>query len=130
MADDNDQSQQPTFWHGLMAGLQSGLNQAPSNPLVNIGLGLMSAAKPGGNVGDALMLANQQTMQNRGLMQQQQLFQAKLPGLQRYYNRLAQMPNMSAPGSSSSSVPSMSMDPQAAVDTGTLGAAMGIEGAS
>lgn len=49
----------------------SGLNQAPGNPLVNIGLGLMSAAKPYGNVGDALMQANSQTLQNRGMMQQQ-----------------------------------------------------------
>jgi hypothetical protein len=64
---DSDDTPQPTFMHGLMAGLQS----APANPLVNMGLGLMSAAKPFGNVGDALMQANQQTIQNRGAMQQQ-----------------------------------------------------------
>jgi hypothetical protein len=65
MADSTQQ--QPTFWSGLMAGL----NNTASNPLTNIGLGLMSAAKPFGNVGDSLMNANQQTLQNRGMQQQQ-----------------------------------------------------------
>src|SRR5580692_2281972 len=64
-----DQDQQQSFWGGLMQGL----NSAPANPMVNLGLGLMSAAKPFGNVGDSLMQANQATIQNRGAMQQQDL---------------------------------------------------------
>lgn len=67
MADQDQTDQQPTFWHGLMSGLQ----QAPANPLVNMGLGLMQAAAPFGNVGTSLMNANAATIQNRGAMQQQ-----------------------------------------------------------
>lgn len=65
MADSN----QPTFMSGLMAGL----NNLPSSPLYNIGLGLLSAAKPFGNVGDSLLQANQATLQNQLARQQQQM---------------------------------------------------------
>src|ERR1700685_4527790 len=67
MADQDSSTPHPTFMSGLMAGL----GNLGSNPLFNIGAGLMSAAKPFGNVGDSLMQANQQTIQNRGAMQQQ-----------------------------------------------------------
>jgi hypothetical protein len=63
MADSNNQ--QPTFLTGLMAGL----NGVGSNPLFNIGMGLMSAARPFGNVGESLMQANQQTAQNQAAQQ-------------------------------------------------------------
>lgn len=56
---------QPSFLDGLMSGL-NGLGQ---NPLFNIGMGLMSAAKPYGNVGDSLMQANQTTMANQSAAQ-------------------------------------------------------------
>ena len=76
--EDNQPAVHPTFWHGLFAGLQSGvqqlngaLEQAPASGLYNAGLGLMSAAKPFGNVGDSLMQSGQQAIQNRGAMQQQ-----------------------------------------------------------
>jgi hypothetical protein len=60
-----DDSAPPSFLQGLMSGLSG------TNPLVNAGLGLMSAAKPYGNVGDALMNANQQTIANQGARQAQ-----------------------------------------------------------
>lgn len=51
----------------------AGLNSMPENPLFNMGLGLMSAARPFGNVGESLMQANQQTLQNRAARQKYQL---------------------------------------------------------
>jgi hypothetical protein len=53
----------------FMGGLMAGLNGLGTSPLFNIGMGLMSAAKPYGNVGDSLMAANQATMQNRAAAQ-------------------------------------------------------------
>jgi hypothetical protein len=88
---DSSQSQSP-FWSGLM----SGLNDMPSNPLFNMGLGLMDAARPFGNVGESLMKANQATLanqtarQNLGMNQlQMQMLKAKLPGMQAYFQGLS-----------------------------------------
>jgi hypothetical protein len=79
MADQSDPSQPSSgFWGGLM----SGLTNAPANPLYNMGLGLMSAAKPFGNVGDSLMQANQATIANRGAMQQQAINKYQLQKMQ------------------------------------------------
>src|SRR5665213_565804 len=74
----SDNSTSPSFLGGLMAAFQGsqsapGLQNAGTSPLMNLGLGLMSAAAPHlylpGNVGDALMGANQATLQNRQAQQ-------------------------------------------------------------
>ena len=54
----------------FLGGLMASLSAAPANPLWNMGLGIMSAGKPGGNLGDSLMQAGNATMQNRAAMQQ------------------------------------------------------------
>lgn len=122
----------------------AGLNDMPSNPLVNMGLGLMQAAAPFGNVGTSLMNANQQTLQNQQARQnlgmnrmQMQMLQAKLPVLQSYFQRAQGMmnraPNGAAPTAPTTGGPApngMSIDPQDALDTGTLGAMVGAPGAA
>lgn len=91
MADDS----QPSFWGGLLAGLNNTANQLPTNGLFNLGMGLVSASKPFGNVGDSLMKANQETLQNKMGVQQlqtnalnQQLLRSKVPGMQAYFQGL------------------------------------------
>lgn len=69
MATGDDTTDGQSFWGGLMTGLNSAANNLPTNPLVNLGLGLMSAAKPFGNLGDSLMQANQATLQNQAARQ-------------------------------------------------------------
>lgn len=56
----------------------AGLNNLPTNPLFNMGLGLMDAARPFGNVGESLMRANQATMQNRSAAQEQAIRQQQI----------------------------------------------------
>lgn len=141
MADDG------SFWGGLMQGLQGAASDSATNPLFNMGLGLMSAAKPYGNVGDSLMQANQQTLQNRQSQQNlgmnrlnMQMLQAKLPVLQAYMQRAQGLMNPgqqsanavpgSAPGPLSGAPSGMSINPQDALDTGTLGAMVGAPGAA
>jgi hypothetical protein len=91
----------PSFLGGLMAALQGsqsapGLQNAGTSPLMNMGLGLMSAAAPHlyvrGNVGEALANAQQATMQNRAAQQnmgmndlQMQMLRAQLPLTQATY---------------------------------------------
>ena len=87
-----------------MAALQGsqsapGLQNVGTSPLMNMGLGLMSAAAPHlytrGNVGEALANAQQATMQNRAAQQnmgmndlQMQMLKAKIPGMQAYFQGL------------------------------------------
>ena len=120
MADQSDPSQPSSgFWGGLM----SGLTNAPANPLYNMGLGLLSAAKPFGNVGDSLMQANQATIANRGAMQQQAINKFQLQRAQQLwpaYKSVADMlPQMLGLGGasqqqgSSAAAPSQSAPPAA-----------------
>jgi hypothetical protein len=106
----------PSFLDGLM----SGLNGAPTNPMINLGLGLMAAAKPGGNVGEALLGAQQSLMQNRAAAQQlgmnqlnMQMLKAKLPGMQAYFQGLSQLQPSQA-GSSAASLGAGPTAPSAA----------------
>jgi hypothetical protein len=69
MASSDDTSSGPSFWSGLMAGLNNTANDLPTNGLFNVGMGLMQAAAPFGNVGTSLMNANQQTLQNQAARQ-------------------------------------------------------------
>jgi hypothetical protein len=100
----------PSFMGGLMAALSQGLQgqqsapgaaNAGTSPIMNMGLGLMSAAAPHlytrGNVGEALMGAQQATMQNRLAAQQQQMgdislqrAQAQMPMIQGISRFIAQ----------------------------------------
>jgi hypothetical protein len=142
---------EPTFMQGLM----SALNAAPSNPLANLGLGLMQAGGPPApyqNLGSSLMGAQRQTLENQGIQQQlgmgrlnMEMLRARLPGMEAYYNSLGnltakqgQAPSgvPSAPPSTPFSPPSIpsapagAIDPMAALNTGTAGAAYGMPGAA
>lgn len=160
----------PSFLGGLMAALQSsqsapGLQNAGTSPLLNMGLGLMSAAAPHlyvrGNVGEALMGAQQATMQNRSAYQQQAMndlqtekLKAMLPGLEAYYKGAAGLMGGSqggpmGPPPGTNAAPSgialpqgpmaapqgappmggMSIDPQTALNLGTMGSIFGAPGA-
>jgi hypothetical protein len=101
---DQDPSQAPSFWHGLMAGLNSTANDLPTNGLFNMGMGLVQASAPFGNVGTSLMNANQQTLQNQAAKQnlgmnrlQMQKLQAMLPGMTAYYKGVGNLLNPQAP---------------------------------
>ena len=145
-----------------------GLQNAGTSPLMNIGLGLMSAAAPHlytrGNVGEALANAQQATMQNRGAYQQQamnqlqfQQAQAEAPMRMAWLKAAMQgipgSPNpqggtatpsgptappgpMSAPAApTASSAPPQSGgllggDPMDTLRMGTVGAMLGMPGAS
>lgn len=98
----------PSFMSGLMAGL----NNLPTNPLFNMGLGLMDAARPFGNVGESLMRANQVTMQNQSARQDQQMKQIqlnmanmKLPVLEQLFGASAQGAPAASPGPSQGAPP-------------------------
>ena len=134
-----------------MTGLLAGLNGLGSNPLWNTGLGLMSAAKPFGNVGDSLMQASQVTAQNQAAQQQlamnrlnMQRTQAMMPLLNAYYQKAGslmggQQPSgpppsapsvgTQAPADAPAATPSMQIDPQSALQLGTIGSMIGAPGA-
>lgn len=98
----------------------AGLNNLPMNPLYNIGLGLMNAARPFGNVGESLLGANQATMQNRSAYQDQQMKQIqlnmanmKLPVLEQLFGASAQGSPAASPsqGAPPNAVPSFLASP-------------------
>jgi len=96
--------------------------------------GLMSAAKPFGNVGDALMGANQATIQNRGAMQNQalqryqlQMAQQEMPWRMQYLKGLAGLLGGDQSGASAGAPLASAAAPSAAgaSPAGASGAGMG-----
>lgn len=138
MADDGSQS----FFGGLMQGLQGAASDSATNPLFNMGLGLLSAAKPFGNVGDSLMQANQATLANRqaqqklgmGSLQMRQAqaeFPLRMAWLQNAMGALqpqGQQPQGSTPQGPQPMTPGV--DPQQSVNLGLAGGALGMPGAA
>ena len=148
MADSNS----PSFLDGLM----SGLNSLGSNPLFNVGMGLMQAARPFGDVGTSLMNANQTTMANQAAAQkygmgqlQMRQAQAEFPmrmawlknamgSLQQQPQQPQQDPMQAPPGIALPPDPNGApqspqagfMDPTQAVNLGLSGGALGMPGAA
>jgi hypothetical protein len=143
MADNSSQS--PSFFSGLMAGL----NDIPSNPLFNMGMGLMQASAPFGNVGTSLMNANQATLANQAARQkygmgqlQMRQAQAEFP-LRMQWLQKAMGALQPPQGQADNSVPAQTgapmpapqissapgIDPQQSVNLGLAGGALGMPGA-
>lgn len=137
-----------TFFGGLMQGLSSAADQLPTNGLFNLGMGLVSASKPFGNVGDSLMQSGQATLANQAARQklgmgslQMRQAQAEFPlrmawlqnamgALQPQGQSPAQTPSPMSMGQAPSQ-PSgpAGIDPMQSVNLGLAGGALGMPGA-
>lgn len=96
----SDDNNSPSFFGGLMAGLNGMANSLPTNGLFNMGMGLVDASRPFGNVGESLMKANAQTLNNQLGKQQlqtgqinQQLLAAQAPAMMDLYRRMPSLFN-------------------------------------